>query len=133
MARTEGDTWDLASSVGATATGVAASRALAIRTARSAHRRSRTPSRWCAPSASTSSSGSLDGEIGVRATIRCSTPQRMCEQIAVRTRFFDDFFTDAAAAGIRQAVILASGLDTRAYRLPWPAGHRRVRDRPARR
>jgi O-methyltransferase involved in polyketide biosynthesis len=29
MARTDGDTWDLASSVGATATGVAASRALA--------------------------------------------------------------------------------------------------------
>ena len=24
-------------------------------------------------------------------------------------------------AGVRQAVILASGLDTRAYRLPWPA------------
>jgi methyltransferase (TIGR00027 family) len=44
----------------------------------------------------------------------------MCEQIAVRTRFFDDFFTNAASAGIRQAVILASGLDTRAYRLPWP-------------
>ena len=46
--------------------------------------------------------------------------QQMCEQIAVRTRFFDDFFIGAASAGIRQAVILASGLDTRAYRLPWP-------------
>jgi methyltransferase (TIGR00027 family) len=44
----------------------------------------------------------------------------MAEQMAVRTRFFDDFFTQACAAGIRQAVILASGLDTRAYRLPWP-------------
>jgi methyltransferase (TIGR00027 family) len=44
------------------------------------------------------------------------------QQIAVRTRFFDDFFTGATAAGVRQAVILASGLDTRAYRLPWPAG-----------
>ncbi|WP_025735430.1 class I SAM-dependent methyltransferase [Mycobacterium genavense] len=43
------------------------------------------------------------------------------EQITVRTRFFDDFFTQATAAGVRQAVILASGLDTRAYRLPWPA------------
>ena len=41
--------------------------------------------------------------------------------MAVRTRFFDDFFTSATEAGIRQAVILASGLDTRAYRLPWPA------------
>ena len=46
----------------------------------------------------------------------------MSEQIAVRTRFFDDFFTAAADAGIRQAVILAAGLDTRGYRLPWPTG-----------
>jgi methyltransferase (TIGR00027 family) len=44
------------------------------------------------------------------------------EQITVRTRFFDDFFAAATAAGIRQAVILASGLDTRAYRLRWPEG-----------
>ena len=42
--------------------------------------------------------------------------------MAVRTKFFDDFFTDATAAGIKQAVILASGLDSRAYRLKWPAG-----------
>jgi methyltransferase (TIGR00027 family) len=40
----------------------------------------------------------------------------------VRTKFYDDFFLQAAAAGIGQAVILASGLDARAYRLPWPAG-----------
>ena len=41
---------------------------------------------------------------------------------AVRTHFFDAFFTEATAAGIRQIVILASGLDSRAYRLDWPAG-----------
>ena len=41
---------------------------------------------------------------------------------AVRTHFFDDYFAKAAAAGIRQVVILASGLDSRAYRLQWPAG-----------
>ena len=40
----------------------------------------------------------------------------------MRTRFFDDFFINATAAGIGQAVILAAGLDARAYRLPWPAG-----------
>jgi methyltransferase (TIGR00027 family) len=40
---------------------------------------------------------------------------------AVRTHFFDAFFADAVAAGIRQVVILASGLDSRAYRLEWPA------------
>jgi len=36
--------------------------------------------------------------------------------------FFDDFFSAAAAAGIRQIVILASGLDSRTYRLQWPIG-----------
>src|SRR6201999_3531660 len=41
---------------------------------------------------------------------------------AVRTHFFDAFFADATAAGIRQVVILASGLDSRAYRLEWPSG-----------
>jgi methyltransferase (TIGR00027 family) len=49
------------------------------------------------------------------------TRSAMSEQIAVRTRYFDTFFTSAAEAGIRQAVILAAGLDTRAYRLGWPA------------
>jgi methyltransferase (TIGR00027 family) len=47
---------------------------------------------------------------------------RMTDNFAARTQFFDDFFADASAAGIRQAVIVASGLDSRAYRLPWPAG-----------
>jgi methyltransferase (TIGR00027 family) len=47
--------------------------------------------------------------------------EHMSAYQAVRTHFFDAYFTDAAAAGIRQIVILASGLDSRAYRLPWPA------------
>ncbi|CKR94670.1 Conserved protein of uncharacterised function%2C possible S-adenosylmethionine-dependent methyltransferase [Mycobacterium tuberculosis] len=42
--------------------------------------------------------------------------------MAIRTHYFDNFFLDATRAGIRQAVILASGLDSRAYRLRWPAG-----------
>ncbi len=46
---------------------------------------------------------------------------RVADNMAVRTKFFDDFFTSATQAGIRQVVILASGLDSRAYRLPWPA------------
>ena len=41
---------------------------------------------------------------------------------AVRTHFFDAYFAAAAEAGIRQIVILASGLDSRAYRLEWPSG-----------
>jgi methyltransferase (TIGR00027 family) len=48
--------------------------------------------------------------------------QRMADLMSARTRYFDAFFRDAMAAGIRQAVILASGLDARAYRLSWPAG-----------
>jgi methyltransferase (TIGR00027 family) len=120
MARTEGDTWDLASSVGSTATGVAASRALAtkqpdplindpfadplVKAVGLEHCNKR-----------------ADGEMHVEGHPMLDN-QRACEQIAVRTRFFDDFFTDATAAGVRQAVILASGLDTRAYRLEWPAG-----------
>jgi methyltransferase (TIGR00027 family) len=50
------------------------------------------------------------------------TFQQMIDYQAVRTHFFDEFFAAAAAAGIRQHVILASGLDSRAYRLAWPAG-----------
>jgi methyltransferase (TIGR00027 family) len=45
----------------------------------------------------------------------------MPDAMAVRTRYFDAFFAEAADAGIRQAVILAAGLDARAYRLAWPA------------
>lgn len=42
--------------------------------------------------------------------------------MGIRTRLFDTFFADALRAGVRQAVILASGLDARAWRLDWPAG-----------
>lgn len=41
---------------------------------------------------------------------------------AARTRYFDAYFQAAAAAGVRQIVVLAAGLDSRAYRLDWPAG-----------
>jgi methyltransferase (TIGR00027 family) len=38
----------------------------------------------------------------------------------LRTRFFDDFLLGAAADGCGQVVLLAAGLDTRAFRLSWP-------------
>jgi methyltransferase (TIGR00027 family) len=41
---------------------------------------------------------------------------------AVRTHYFDAYFSAAVRTGIRQIVILAAGLDSRAYRLDWPAG-----------
>ncbi len=130
MARTEGDTWDLASSVGATATGVAAARALA----------SRGPNPliddpFAEPLVKAVGvevfTKMLSGEIDFEQADPSLHPRQMAERIAVRTRYFDDFFTAATDAGIRQAVILASGLDARAYRLPWPAGTSGVRDRPA--
>lgn len=49
-------------------------------------------------------------------------PPGASEFLAVRVRFYDDFLLDACAAGIRQVVLLAAGLDSRAFRLGWPAG-----------
>ncbi len=63
----------------------------------------------------------IDGEIDFEDDPLLNRKAR-AEQITVRTRFFDDFFIGATRDGVRQAVILASGLDTRAYRLGWPAG-----------
>ncbi|MEC4763432.1 class I SAM-dependent methyltransferase [Mycobacterium sherrisii] len=120
-ARTEGDSWDLASSVGATATMVAASRALA----------SREPDpllddRFAEPLVRAVGhpffTRMLDGDIPLDDEDMPLTARQRCEQIAVRTRFFDNFFRAATESGIRQAVILAAGLDARAYRLSWPAG-----------
>jgi len=119
MTRTDKDTWDLASSVGATATAVAASRAMA----------SQNPDAllndpWADPLVRAVGIDTfvklIDGEIG-HSDDPLLNRRAMNEQIAVRTRFFDEFFVQAADSGIRQVVILASGLDTRAYRLPWPA------------
>ena len=122
MTRTNDDTWDLATSVGTTATMVAAARAIAT------------------------SDGVIDDPfaqplvraVGVDFLTRWATGEltasdvdeegngwglaQMPAAMAARTRYFDEFFANAAAAGIRQAVILASGLDARAYRLDWPAG-----------
>jgi methyltransferase (TIGR00027 family) len=119
MARTDNDSWDLASSVGATATAVAASRAVA--------------SQGPDPLLDDPFAEPLVRAVGLDEFVKVvngesfdendpvRNRQAMSEQITVRTRFFDDFFTTAADAGIRQAVILAAGLDTRAYRLRWPA------------
>jgi methyltransferase (TIGR00027 family) len=121
--RFDGDTWDLASSVGATATAVAAMRAAASRGPQAL-----LDDPWAEP---------LVRAVGIEDFIRrierddtddgseadpLLNRRALNEQIAVRTRFFDDVFLNAARDGVAQAVILASGLDTRAYRLPWPSG-----------
>jgi methyltransferase (TIGR00027 family) len=58
---------------------------------------------------------------GPTAPPRWARPPFMGDYFAVRTRFFDDCLLAAAAAGCLQVVILAAGLDARAFRLPWPA------------
>jgi methyltransferase (TIGR00027 family) len=119
MARTDNDTWDLASSVGATATMVAAQRALASR-------EGLIDDPFAEPLVRAVGLDfiirALDGEIDLEDVDPEFNLRRAAEGMAVRTRFFDKLFTDAAAAGVRQAAILATGLDARAYRLPWPAG-----------
>jgi methyltransferase (TIGR00027 family) len=119
MARTDDDTWDLASSVGATATMVAAQRALS-------HREGLIDDPYAEPLVRAVGVGFmtqiLDGEISFEDIDPEFTVRRAAEGMAVRTRFFDQMFTDAANSGVRQAVILAAGLDARAYRLDWPAG-----------
>jgi methyltransferase (TIGR00027 family) len=119
MARTDNDTWDLASSVGATATMVAAQRAFA-------NREGLIDDRFAEPLVRAVGLDfiirALDGEIDLEDVDPEFNLRRAAEGMAVRTRFFDKLFIDAAAAGVRQAVILAAGLDARAYRLPWPDG-----------
>ncbi len=53
-----------------------------------------------------------------------ATPPGASEFVAIRTRFYDDYVREACAAGVRQVVILAAGLDSRAFRLDWPDGVR---------
>jgi methyltransferase (TIGR00027 family) len=134
MARTENDTWDLASSVGATATMVAAARAMATNAER--------------PLIDDPFAAPLVRAVGVDLFTRLASGdllpqdldaddaetgmQRMTDNMAIRTKFFDEFFLNATGGGnstqattpkpIRQVVILASGLDSRAYRLRWPVG-----------
>ena len=121
MPRTDNDTWDLAHSVGATATGVAVGRALATQRPNAL-----IDDPYAAPLVRAVGvpfftrlvDGELNpGEVDANAVFGM---QRMTDMMAVRTRFFDEFFLTAARAGTRQAVILAAGLDARAYRLPWP-------------
>jgi methyltransferase (TIGR00027 family) len=129
MPRTDNDTWDLASSVGATATMVAAARAMATKAPN--------------PVIDDPFAEPLVRAVGVDFFTKLASGElkpedldsspaesaamgalRFADSMAARTRFFDDFFIEAGKAGITQAVILASGLDARAYRLDWPAGTR---------
>jgi methyltransferase (TIGR00027 family) len=121
MLRTDDDTWDITESVGATALRGAAARAAETE---GAHPLFRDPfARLFLDAVGEGTWSMFD-----RATAASSDPelvghlQMLLDFFASRTVFIDEFFTAAADAGIRQVVILASGLDARAWRLPWPDG-----------
>ena len=123
--RSQDDTWDIATSVGSTAVMVAAARAR--ETESDAPLITDPYARLLVDGAGTGMWETFIDE-SVAERIKTADPEaaavfeNMLGYQAVRTHFFDAFFTDAVADGIRQVVILASGLDSRAYRLQWPAG-----------
>jgi methyltransferase (TIGR00027 family) len=123
MPRSDNDSWDITESVGSTALGVAAARA--------AETESDNPliqdpfARAFLDAAgdglwSLTSNAKLSAELTDVAPELRARMQVMVDFMAVRTAYFDEFFLNAAASGIRQVVILAAGLDARAWRLPWP-------------
>ena len=120
--RTPGDSWAITESVGATALGVAAARA--TETAQP-DPLIRDPFAYLLVSAAGPVWAELAG--GQSCWYGDDERGRRIEEMsrsyqAVRTHYFDEYFSAASRTGIRQVVILASGLDSRAYRLDWPSG-----------
>jgi methyltransferase (TIGR00027 family) len=125
MARTDDDSWEITESVGATALGVAGARA--------AETESENPL-ISDPFARVFLNAAGDGlwnmfglselppEVVEAEPDIALRMQARVDYMASRTAFFDGFFLDAANAGARQVVILAAGLDSRAWRLSWPDG-----------
>jgi methyltransferase (TIGR00027 family) len=116
--RSEGDSWDITTSVGATALRVAAARALegkkldplAVDPYAEIFCRA-AGGEWA---------GVLDGSCPEHDLLTPDFGDHFVNFQGARTRYFDDYFRRAADAGVRQVVILAAGLDSRAYRLSWP-------------
>ncbi|MFD9669259.1 class I SAM-dependent methyltransferase [Rhodococcus sp. NPDC059968] len=113
--RTDGDSWDIVSSVGLTALGVAAFRALETVRPDALIQDDYAP--WFVEAAGKPHFAGLLADPSSLGNVPFF-PGFM----GIRTKFFDEFFLSAAAAGVPQAVILAAGLDARAYRLDWPLG-----------
>lgn len=125
MPRTDDDSWDITESVGATALGVAAARAAETE---SENPLIKDPFARVFLDAAGDGMWTMFGDATVLPELSETDPEAatrmraMVEFMATRTAFFDEFFLAAADAGVRQVVILASGLDSRAWRLPWPDG-----------
>ena len=129
----DNDTWDLASSVGATATMVAAARAIAT-TADDALINDPFAEPLVRAVGVDFFTRLATGELTPRTSTR-TTPvgmQRMTDNMAVRTMFFDEFFLDATAA--RGPAGGDPGVGAGRARVPAAVarGHHGVRDRSAR-
>ena len=118
--RSEGDTWDITTSVGSTALFVATARAL----------EAQKPDPLAVDPYAEVFCRAVGGHAadvldGKEPDHELKTPdwgEHFVNFQGARTRYFDEYFRRAADAGVRQVVILAAGLDSRAYRLDWPAG-----------
>ena len=118
--RTDNDSWDITTSVGSTALFVAAARALEAQkpdpVAVDAYAEV-----FCR-AVGGSWAAALDHPEGESSLRTEDFGTHFVNFQGARTRWFDEFFAAAASDGVRQFVILAAGLDSRAYRLPWPDG-----------
>jgi methyltransferase (TIGR00027 family) len=121
--RTDGDTWDITTSVGQTALFVAAARALEARKP-DALAVDPYAELFCraagGPWADVLDGIEDDGPTYSR--LKSEFGEFFVNFQGARTNYFDAYFRQAAAAGVRQIVLLAAGLDSRAYRLRWPDG-----------
>jgi methyltransferase (TIGR00027 family) len=113
--RSDDDEWDIVSSVGYTALLVAGWRALHATSAQPLVRDD-----YAKHFITASADPFLTKALADPGTSEGATA--FPRLYGVQTRFFDEFFTAAAEDGVRQAVIVAAGLDSRAYRLQWPGG-----------
>lgn len=113
--RSDDDEWDIVSSVGYTALLVAGWRALHAMSAQPLVRDD-----YAKHFITASADPYLTGLLADPGTSQGATA--FPRLYGVQTRFFDEFFSSAAEGGLRQAVIVAAGLDSRAYRLNWPSG-----------
>ncbi|AOW92718.1 SAM-dependent methyltransferase [Rhodococcus sp. WMMA185] len=112
--RSGGDAWSIVDSVGLTALAVAA-----LRAAESSGPDALIRDEFALCFVEATGEPNFIGLLNDPASLR---HMPIAGFMRVRTKFFDDFFLSAAALGVRQAVILAAGLDARAYRLDWPPG-----------
>jgi methyltransferase (TIGR00027 family) len=113
--RSDDDEWDIVSSVGYTALLVAGWRALHAVSAQPLVR-----DEYATHFITASQDPYLTGLLADPGTSEGATV--FPRLYGVQTRFFDEFFASSADRGIRQAVIIAAGLDSRSYRLNWPSG-----------